>query len=105
MLVLVNGKLKNDKYLHSKKWTLIMKKYLSNRYPDTLINQVVNQVTDHNRLLSEVAKEYGVSSRVVYQWVKSTTEPVEVKKDLITEQIASLQRQIQSLNKQLQMIA
>lgn len=85
-----------------------MKKYLSNRYPDTLINQVVNQVvnqvTNHNRLLSEVAKEYGVSSRVVYQWVKLTAEPVEVKKDLITEQIASLQRQIQNLNKQLQMI-
>lgn len=82
-----------------------MKKYLNNRYSDTLINQVVNQVTHHNRLLSEVAKEYGVSSRVVYQWVKLTAEPAELKKNLLTEQIASLQRQIQSLNKQLQMIA
>ncbi|UJF21866.1 transposase [Shewanella sp. OMA3-2] len=82
-----------------------MKKYLSNRYPDTLISEVINQITHHNRLLSVVAKEYGVSSRVVYQWVKLTTEPVEIKKDLLTEQIASLQRQIQNLNKQLQMIA
>lgn len=82
-----------------------MHNHISHKYSQALISEVVNQVKNHNRLLSEVAKNYGISSRTVYQWVKSSTEPSELKKNEITNQIASLQLQINSLNNLLQMMA
>ncbi|MCL1143754.1 transposase [Shewanella gaetbuli] len=82
-----------------------MKNSINNRYSDSLINEVVSQVKSKRRLLSEVAKEYGIASRTVYQWVKVTEEPTQQKKVQIADQIAALQLQIQDLNKQLQMIA
>ncbi|GGN72047.1 MULTISPECIES: transposase [Pseudomonadati] len=79
--------------------------HISHKYSQALICEVVNQVKNHNLLLSEVAKKYGISSRTVYQWVKSSAEPTELKKNEITNQIASLQLQIKSLNNLLQMMA
>ena len=79
--------------------------HISHKYSPDLICEVVNQVKNHNQLLSEVAKNYGISSRTVYQWVKSAAEPTELKKSEITNQIASLQLQIKSLNNLLQMMA
>ncbi|QIR13501.1 transposase [Shewanella aestuarii] len=82
-----------------------MNYYRNSRYSDALINEVVNQVKCHNRLLSEVAKDYGIASKTVYNWVKSTDNTKLNKKHQIVGQIASLQQQIKSLHQQLQSIA
>lgn len=84
----------------------IMRNPTNSRYSASLINEVVCQVKQQNKLLSQVAKDYGIASRTVYQWVKQNdVNNDDVNKDIIVQQIASLQSQIKTLNQQLRLIA
>ncbi|MGX9463576.1 transposase [Shewanella sp. A14] len=75
------------------------------QYPMDLREQVVNEVKNHNRLLSEVAKQYGVPAKTVYQWVRSNDELQTEDKSAIVSKIAYLQQKIARLNQQLQTMA
>ena len=74
-------------------------------YPLEFKMQVVEQVKTHNRLLSDVAKQYGVSSKIVYQWVRKHDVGQPDRKVEIVSEIAHLQQKITQLSQQLQMLA
>ncbi|MDD8059981.1 MULTISPECIES: transposase [Shewanella] len=68
-------------------------------------HQVINEVKVHNRLLSDVAKQYGISAKTVYKWVKqSDTRKSETRGEIVSE-IAHLQQKITQLSQQLQAMA
>ncbi|WP_282110171.1 transposase [Shewanella algicola] len=67
--------------------------------------QVISEVKEHNRLLSDVAKQYGISAKTLYKWVKhSDTHKNETRSEIVSE-IAHLQQKITQLNQQLQTMA
>ena len=80
---------------------------LNRRYPDELQQQVIKEVKDNNRLISDVAKQYNVSAKTIYQWVKKRKQPlksVSKQQDLATEiatEIANLQKRLFQLNQEL----
>jgi transposase-like protein len=64
--------------------------------------QMIKQVKLHKRLLSDVAKEYGVSSKTLYLLLRnSDRQPTDTHKTAIVAQIAQLKQQINQLNQQL----
>ncbi|MBB1360577.1 MULTISPECIES: transposase [unclassified Shewanella] len=75
------------------------------QYPIDLQRQVINEVKNHNRLLSDVAKQYGVSAKTVYQWVRSNDSRQTESKGAIVSEIAYLQQKIAQLSQQLQTMA
>ena len=75
------------------------------QYPVDLQRQVINEVKNHNRLLSDVAKQYGVSAKTVYQWVRSNDSRQTESKGAIVSEIAYLQQKIAQLSQQLQTMA
>tara|TARA_R110000796_G_scaffold167275_9_gene284120 strand:- start:611 stop:916 length:306 start_codon:yes stop_codon:yes gene_type:complete len=75
------------------------------QYPVDLQRQVINEVKNHNRLLSDVAKQYGVSAKTVYQWVRSNDSHQTENKGAIVSEIAYLQQKIAQLSQQLQAMA
>ncbi|OBT08170.1 MULTISPECIES: transposase [Shewanella] len=80
---------------------------LNRIYPDELQQQVIKEVKDNNRLISDVAKQYNVSAKTIYQWVKKRKQPlksVSKQQDLATEiatEIANLQKRLFQLNQEL----
>jgi transposase len=60
--------------------------------------RVITEVRSHGRLLSEVARQYGLSSKTVYRWLRES-EHVHASKHqaAIRAEIARLQRQLQKL--------
>ncbi|WP_351018698.1 transposase [Shewanella sp. AC91-MNA-CIBAN-0169] len=75
------------------------------QYPIDLQRQVINEVKNHNRLLSDVAKQYGVSAKTVYQWVRNNDSRQTESKGAIVSEIAYLQQKIAQLSQQLQTMA
>jgi transposase len=61
------------------------------RYPEEFKNQAVNQVTEKQLPISEVAARLGVSVHSLYAWINRYTKPQEhrVQKD---DQSAELRR-------------
>ncbi|WP_153915573.1 transposase [Shewanella sp. TC10] len=76
---------------------------LNRVYSSELKQQVIKEVQQDNRLISDVAKRYSVSAKTIYQWVrKKDIKPVSnMKKSAITSEIAHLQRKLSQLNQQL----
>ncbi|MCL1066851.1 transposase [Shewanella olleyana] len=76
---------------------------LNRIYSSELKQQVIKEVQQDNRLISDVAKRYSVSAKTIYQWVrKKETKPASnVNKSAITSEIAHLQRKLSQLNQQL----
>ncbi|MGI2175514.1 transposase [Shewanella ulleungensis] len=75
------------------------------QYPVDFQHQVISEVKVHNRLLSDVAKQYGVSSKTVYKWVKHSESHKTEKRGAIVSEIALLQQKITQLSQQLQTMA
>jgi transposase len=75
------------------------------QYPVELQRQVIDEVKKHNRLLSDVAKQYGVSAKTVYQWVRSNDLCQIRSKSAIVSEIAHLQQKITQLSQQLHTMA
>ena len=75
------------------------------QYPVDLQKEVINEVKNNQRLLSDVAKQYGVSAKTVYQWVRSNQVRQAESKGAIVSEIAYLQQKIAQLNQQLHAIA
>ena len=75
------------------------------QYPVDLQKEVINEVKNNQRLLSDVAKQYGVSAKTVYQWVRSNQVRQTESKGEIVSEIAYLQQKIAQLNQQLHAIA
>ncbi|WP_144211309.1 transposase [Shewanella donghaensis] len=76
--------------------------------------QVVAEVKQNNRLISDVAKQYYISAKTVYQWVKkkdtanisnvnfsSNKSIKEKQKSVLVSEITHLQLKIAQLNQQL----
>jgi transposase len=64
--------------------------------------QMIEQVKLHKRLLSDVAKEYGVSSKTLYLLLRnSDRQQTDTHKTAVVAQIAQLKRQINQLSQQL----
>ena len=74
-------------------------------YPADLKKQVIGEVKNHNRLLSDVAKQYGISAKMVYQWVRNSHPRQTEDRGAIMSEIAHLQQKITLLNQQLQTMA
>ncbi|MCL1090704.1 transposase [Shewanella profunda] len=65
---------------------------------------VITEVKVKGRLLSDVARQYGISAKAVYQWVReSDLQPQQREYALISE-IAQLQKRIKQLNNELRTI-
>ena len=75
------------------------------QYPADFQHQVINEVKVHNRLLSDVAKQYGVSAKTVYKWVKYSENHKAENRGAIMSEIALLQQKITQLSQQLQTMA
>ena len=75
------------------------------QYPMDFQHQVISEVKVHNRLLSDVAKQYGVSSKTVYKWVKHSETRKAENRGAIVSEIALLQQRITQLSQQLQTMA
>ncbi|NKF49429.1 transposase [Shewanella sp. WXL01] len=78
----------------------------SRRHHEISMQQtLVYEVIHHNKLVSHVAKEHGISSKKLYQWVKAAQSSANDSKQQQCEQlnlqIAQLQQQLVSLNHQL----
>ncbi|MBB1269701.1 transposase [Shewanella sp. SR44-3] len=75
-----------------------------NRLPDCpkRQQQMIKQVKLHKRLLSDVAKEYGVSSKFLYLLLQnSDRQQTFTPQTAILAKIAQLKQQINQLNQQL----
>ncbi|WP_394130285.1 transposase [Shewanella maritima] len=71
------------------------------RYSPELKSKVIEEVTLQNKLLSAVAREYGISAKKIYQWIKeSQTSELKNQSELRNE-IAYLQQKILLLNQEL----
>ncbi|PMG41638.1 hypothetical protein BCU91_10325 [Shewanella sp. 10N.286.52.B9] len=86
-------------------------------YPESFQQQVIAEVKQHNRLISDVAKQYCISAKTVYQWVKNketamtsktnaegvtTRKRTQAKqKSALVSEIAHLQLKLSQLNQQL----
>jgi len=75
------------------------------QYPVELQRQVIDEVKNHNRLLSDVAKQYGVSAKTVYQWVRGNDLRQIRSKSAIVSEIAYLHQKIAQLSQQLHTMA
>ncbi|AZG74697.1 transposase [Shewanella livingstonensis] len=75
------------------------------QYSVDLQTQVINEVKNHKRLLSDVAKQYGVSAKTVYQWIRNSDARQTESKGAIVSEIAYLQQKIALLSQQLQTMA
>ncbi|QDE32606.1 MULTISPECIES: transposase [Shewanella] len=75
------------------------------QYPIDLQKQVINEVKNHNRLLSDVAKQYGVSAKTVYKWVRHNDAHKTESKSAIVSEIEHLQQKITQLSQQLHTMA
>lgn len=75
------------------------------QYPIDLQKQVINEVKNHNRLLSEIAKQYDVSAKTVYKWVRHKEVNQIETKSAILSVIEDLQQQITQLSQRLSTMA
>ncbi|MBR9727615.1 transposase [Shewanella intestini] len=72
-----------------------------NNKPSSFKQWIILEVTEHNKLLSQVAKEHGISAKKIYQWIKASQSSKCKQQDDIIGEIALLQQKLAHLNKQL----
>jgi transposase-like protein len=76
---------------------------INRTYTTELKQQVIMEVQQQNRLISDVAKQYSVSAKTIYQWVRKKDQRLSatMNKSAITAELANLQRKLSQLNQQL----
>lgn len=70
----------------------------------TLKPYVIFEVKVKGRLLSDVARQYGLSAKSVYQWVRESEQQPSQRESALMSEIALLQRRIKQLNHELRTI-
>ncbi|QSX29549.1 MULTISPECIES: transposase [Shewanella] len=68
---------------------------------DNLKLLLIAEVKARGRLLSDVAKEYGISSKTLYQWVRQSEQQPWQREQALHSEIALLQRRIRALSQEL----
>ena len=66
--------------------------------------EVITEVKRNGRLLSEVARQYNVSAKAVYQWVRESEQQPQQRECALMSEIAQLQRRIKQLSHELMAI-
>ncbi|ABM26278.1 transposase [Shewanella sp. JNE10-2] len=62
---------------------------------------VIAEVKVKGRLLSDVAHQYGISAKAVYQWVRESDQQPQQREYALISEIAQLQKRIKQLNNEL----
>lgn len=62
---------------------------------------VIAEVKVKGRLLSDVARQYGISAKAVYQWVRESDQQPQQREYALISEIAQLQKRIKQLNNEL----
>ncbi|MEL4251151.1 transposase [Shewanella xiamenensis] len=65
---------------------------------------VIFEVKVKGRLLSDVARQYGLSAKAVYQWVRESEQQPQQRECALIIEIAQLQKRIKQLNSELRTI-
>lgn len=65
---------------------------------------VITEVKVQGRLLSDVARQYGLSAKAVYQWVRESDLQPQQRECALMSEIAQLQKKIKQLNQELHTI-
>lgn len=65
---------------------------------------VISEVKVKGRLLSDVARQYGISAKAVYQWVRESDLQPQQRECALMGEIAQLQKKIKQLNNELRTI-
>lgn len=65
---------------------------------------VITEVKVQGRLLSDVARQYGLSAKAVYQWVRESDLQPQQREYALMSEIAQLQKRIKQLNHELRTI-
>ncbi|PIW58720.1 transposase [Shewanella sp. CG12_big_fil_rev_8_21_14_0_65_47_15] len=65
---------------------------------------VISEVKVKGRLLSDVARQYGISAKAVYQWVRESDQQPQQRECALMGEIAQLQKKIKQLNNELRTI-
>lgn len=65
---------------------------------------VISEVKVKGRLLSDVARQYGISAKAVYQWVRESDLQPQQRESALMGEIAQLQKRIKQLNNELRTI-
>ncbi|NMH65249.1 transposase [Shewanella salipaludis] len=63
--------------------------------------KVIAAVKADGRLLSDVARQYGLSSKTVYLWVRESEQAPKQREAALLTEIAHLQQKIRLLNNEL----
>lgn len=66
--------------------------------------EVITEVKRNGRLLSEVARQYNLSAKAVYQWVRESEQQPQQRECALMSEIAQLQRRIKQLSHELMAI-
>ncbi|MCH1929454.1 transposase [Shewanella sp. A25] len=69
-----------------------------------LKQDVIFEVKVRGRLLSDVARQYGISAKAVYQWVRESDLKPQQRECALVNEIAQLQKRIKQLNSELRTI-
>ncbi|PKG74486.1 transposase [Shewanella sp. GutCb] len=67
----------------------------------TINLSIINEVKSNGRLLSDVAKQYGVSTKAVYQLVRQSEQPSTSRTLTLRSEIEQLRSRIQELTLEL----
>lgn len=75
----------------------------------TVINQnrnlnIIHEVKNNGRLLSDVAKQYGLSTKVVYQLVRQSEQQPTSRTIVLKSEITQLRNRIRQLTQELTLI-
>lgn len=66
--------------------------------------EVIAEVKTNGRLLSDVARQYNISAKAVYQWVRESEQQPQQRESALMTEIAQLQRRIKQLSNELMAI-
>lgn len=72
---------------------------------NSLKHNVISEVKVKGRLLSDVARQYGISAKAVYQWVRESDQQPRQRECALMGEIAQLQKKIKQLNNELRTIS
>lgn len=70
-------------------------------FSEELKNNIINQVRFDNRLIGDVADEYDVSRKQIYDWLKKA-ERIDKRTKALKE--SGIKRRMEKLNKELELL-
>ncbi len=65
---------------------------------------IIHEVKNNGRLLSDVARQYGLSTKVVYQLVRQSEQQPASRTIVLKSEIAQLRNKIRQLTQELTLI-